>query len=114
VLFASEVKIVGRGVDTLVLNVCNADKLFQPIKQELNDGWQEVLSTLQGEARINESAVVTNWAFIRVQSIHAAKGVAWTMAVDTDPSSRLAGSAQSNDRASAPFLGIPLVMRDGQ
>jgi len=39
------------------------------------------------------------------------------MAVDTDLSSRLAGSlagsAQSNDRASAPFLGIPLVMRDG-
>jgi hypothetical protein len=56
-----EVKIVGRGVDTLVLNVCYADKQFQPVKQELNADLQEVLSTLQGEARINESAIVTNW-----------------------------------------------------
>ena len=44
-----EVKIVGRGVDTLVLNVCYADKQFQPVKQELNADLQEVLSTLQGE-----------------------------------------------------------------
>jgi hypothetical protein len=27
-------RIVGRGIDTLVLNVCYADKQFQPIKQE--------------------------------------------------------------------------------
>ena len=59
----SEVKIVGRGVDTLVLNVCYADKQFQPIKQELNADLQEVLSRLQDEARINESAMVTEWAF---------------------------------------------------
>jgi hypothetical protein len=58
-----EVKVVGRGVDTLVLNVCNADKQFQPIKQELNADLQAVLSTLQDEARINEAAVVTAWAF---------------------------------------------------
>lgn len=30
----SEIKIVGCGVDTRVLNVCYADKQFQPIKQE--------------------------------------------------------------------------------
>jgi len=59
----AEIKIVGRGVDTLVLNVCYADKQFQPIKQELNADLQEVLSTLQDEARINEAAVVTKWAF---------------------------------------------------
>ncbi len=59
----SEVKIVGRGVDTLVLNVCYADKQFQPIKQELNADLQEELNSLQGEARINESPVVTEWAF---------------------------------------------------
>jgi hypothetical protein len=51
-----EIKVVGRGVDTLVLNVCYADKQFQPIKQELD-------AALQGEARINESPVVTEWAF---------------------------------------------------
>jgi hypothetical protein len=57
------VKIVGRGVDTLMLNVSYADKQFQPIKQELNSDLQEVLCSLQDEARINESAVVTEWAF---------------------------------------------------
>jgi hypothetical protein len=59
----SEVKIVGRDVDTLVLNVTYADKQFQPIKQELNADLQEELNSLQGEARINESPVVTKWAF---------------------------------------------------
>lgn len=58
-----EIKIVGRGVDTLILNVHCADKQFQPIKQELDADLQEELNTLQGEARINESAVVTNSAF---------------------------------------------------
>jgi hypothetical protein len=59
----TEIKIVGRGVDTLVLNVCYADKQFQPIKQELDADLQEELNSLQGEARINESPVVTQWAF---------------------------------------------------
>src|SRR5438045_451351 len=59
----SEIKVVGRGVDTLVLNVCYADKQFQPIKQELDADLQEALSRLQDDARINESVVVTNWAF---------------------------------------------------
>src|SRR5437763_10226301 len=57
-----EYKIIGRGVDTLVLNVCYADKQFQSIKQELDADLQDELNTLQGEARINESAVVTEWA----------------------------------------------------
>jgi hypothetical protein len=51
----SEVKFVGHGVDTLVLNVCYADKQFQPIKQELNADLQDELNSLQGEARLNES-----------------------------------------------------------
>ncbi len=33
-----EVKIVGRGVDTLVINVCYANEHFQPVKQELAKG----------------------------------------------------------------------------
>ena len=37
----SEVKIVGRGVDTLVLNVSYADKQFRLIKQELDANLQE-------------------------------------------------------------------------
>ena len=34
-----------------------------PIKQELDADLQEELNSLQGEARINESPVVTGWAF---------------------------------------------------
>lgn len=44
----SEVKVVGRGVDTLVLNVCNADETDKPVKQEL-------ASDVQDEARSQES-----------------------------------------------------------
>ena len=59
----SEVKIVGCGVDTLVLNVCYADKQFQPIKQELVQELQEELNALQQEARENEAPLITCWAF---------------------------------------------------
>ena len=38
-----EVKIVDRGVDTLVINVCYANKHFQPVKQELAKGVQHEL-----------------------------------------------------------------------
>lgn len=39
----SEINNVSRGVDTLVLNVCYADKHFQPIKQELTENLQNEL-----------------------------------------------------------------------
>jgi hypothetical protein len=54
-----EVKIVGRCVDTLVLNVCYADKHFQPIKQELGEDLQNELNLLQGTARLNEAPVIS-------------------------------------------------------
>ena len=44
----SEVKVVGRGVDTLVLNVCYADTQFLPVKQELAEDLQNELNLLQG------------------------------------------------------------------
>jgi hypothetical protein len=59
----SEVKIVGRGVDTLVLNVSCADKQFRLIKQELDANLQEEPNALQGEARLAESPLVTQGAF---------------------------------------------------
>ena len=59
----SEIKIVGRGVDTLVLNVCYTDKQFQPIKQELDADLQEMLSTLKDAACVNEAVVVTEGVF---------------------------------------------------
>jgi hypothetical protein len=43
-----EVKVVGRGVDTSVLNICYADKQFQPIKQELDADLQEELNSFKG------------------------------------------------------------------
>ncbi len=58
-----EVKTVGRGVDTLVLNVCSADITGKPVKQELATDLQVELSRLQDEARTAEVAVVTPWAF---------------------------------------------------
>jgi hypothetical protein len=59
----SEVKIVGRGVDTLVLNVCYADGHMRPLKQELADEMQQELEQLQSVARQEETAVVTHWTF---------------------------------------------------
>ena len=58
-----EVRVVGHGVDTLVLNVCYADKYFQPTKQELAEDLQNELNLLQGAARFNEAPVITHWAF---------------------------------------------------
>lgn len=40
----TETKIVGRGVDTLVLNVSYADKQSLPVKQELTEGIQNKLN----------------------------------------------------------------------
>lgn len=63
----SIVKIVGRGVDALVLNVCYADRHFQPTKRELAEDLQNELNLLQSAARLNEAPVLTRWAF---KSIH--------------------------------------------
>ena len=59
----SEVKIVGRGVDTLVLNVSYADGHMRPLKQELADELQQELEQLQSVPRQAETAVVTHWSF---------------------------------------------------
>ena len=59
----SEVKIVGRGVDTLVLNVCYADQQFRPIKEEVQQTLQEELNSLQSTARDNEAPLLTRWTF---------------------------------------------------
>jgi hypothetical protein len=58
-----EVKIIGRGVDTLVINVCYANEHFQPVKQELAKGVQHELEVLQGAARRREAAIPTRWSF---------------------------------------------------
>ena len=54
----SEVKIVGWGVDTLVLNVCYSDKHFQPVKQELAQEVQNELNEIQAVAQLNETPVL--------------------------------------------------------
>jgi hypothetical protein len=69
-----EVSIVGRGVDTLVLNVCYADKQFQPIKQELADDLQNELNLLQGTARLNEAPVLSRWVFKGINLFMQEKG----------------------------------------
>ena len=69
-----EVKFVGRGVDTLVLNVCYADKQFQPTKQELVQELQDELNLLQQEARDNEAPLITRWAFNGIHLCMQEKG----------------------------------------
>ena len=59
----SAIRIVGRGVDTLLLNVSYADERFRPVKLELSEGLQQELEVLQAVAREEEHAVVTRWAF---------------------------------------------------
>jgi hypothetical protein len=70
----TEVNIVGRGVDTLVLNVCYADKRLQPIKQELAEELQNELNLLQQTARLNEAPVLTPWTFKGVNLFMQEKG----------------------------------------
>jgi hypothetical protein len=57
------VKLVGYGVDTLILNVRYSDSKGQPIKQELDEKLVQELDYLQGEAGLIETAVATDWAF---------------------------------------------------
>lgn len=59
----SLVKVVGRGVDTLVMNVSYTNSDFQPIKQELDGDVQHELEELQRVAREEEVPVKTRWAF---------------------------------------------------
>ena len=59
----SEVKVVGRGVDTLVLNTSYGGTDDKPIKQELAADLQAQLSQLQEEARTREAEVSTPWMF---------------------------------------------------
>src|SRR6266496_1016026 len=59
----SDSKLVGYGVDTLILNVRYSDSKGQPVKQELDGKLVQELDYLQGEARRVETAVATDWAF---------------------------------------------------
>jgi len=56
-------KLVGYGVDTLILNMRYSDSKSQPVKQELDEKLVQELDCLQGEARRVETAVATDWAF---------------------------------------------------
>ena len=69
-----EVKIVGRGVDTLVLNVCYTNDRFQPVKRELDEGVQRELNQLQNMARLSEAPVPTHWIFKGVTLFMQGKG----------------------------------------
>ncbi len=70
----SEVKVVGRGVDTLVLNICYTDEDFQPFKRELDEGLQRELNQLQYMARLREALVPTRWTFRGVPLLMQEKG----------------------------------------
>src|SRR5436309_13419196 len=60
------IKLVGYGVDTLILNVRYSDSKGRPVKQELDEKLAQELDYLQREARQVETAVATDWAFLDV------------------------------------------------
>ncbi len=62
----SMVKLVGYGVDTLILNVRYTDKQGQPVKQELDEQLAATLDDLQNAARNAETAVASDWSFMGV------------------------------------------------
>ncbi len=70
----SEVKIVGRGVDTLVLNICYTDEDFRPVKRELDVDLQRELNQLQNTAHLREAPVLTYWTFKGINLFMQEKG----------------------------------------
>jgi hypothetical protein len=62
----SNIKLVGYGVDTLILNVRYTDKNGQPVKQELDEKLAGELDDLQAEARTHEMAMISPWSFLGV------------------------------------------------
>lgn len=61
-----QIKLVGHGVDTLILNVRYSDSKGRPVKQELDERLVQELDYLQGEARRVEMAVASDWVFLGV------------------------------------------------
>jgi hypothetical protein len=59
-----KIKLVGYGVDTLVLNVRYADENLQPIQKELDGALMRELDYLQTEAKRTETAIATDWSFL--------------------------------------------------
>ena len=59
-----KIKLVGYGVDTLVLNVRYAGDDLQPVQLPLDETLKEELDYLQGEAKHAEAPVITEWAFL--------------------------------------------------
>jgi hypothetical protein len=62
-------KLVGYGVDTLVLNVRYTDRDGAIFQHELSEGLQEVLDHLQGQARMKEEAVESPWVFLGIAPV---------------------------------------------
>lgn len=65
-VYVIDIKLVGYGVDTLILNVRYADKQGQPVKQELDEQLAATLDYLQNVARSAETAVASDWSFMGV------------------------------------------------
>jgi hypothetical protein len=65
-MLIERIKLLAYGVDTLVLNVRYADRDFEPIQKELDASLVQELDYLQGEARLAETAVASDWTFRNV------------------------------------------------
>src|SRR6266567_4640544 len=63
-LVSAGIKLVGYGVDTLLLNMRYMDEQYHPIKKELVEEIAYELDELQGTARRNEMAMISPWSFL--------------------------------------------------
>ncbi len=108
-----ETSIVGRGVDTLLLNVYYTDADGKPDKRDLAPFLVEQLNAWKNRAIAAEEPVVVPLALAHVPAW------GWSRAMDvvTDLGSHqcvcLAGAAQLY-RAGTALLGIPLVMSESE
>jgi hypothetical protein len=60
------IKLVGYGVDTLILNMRYTDEKYQPIKREVAEEIAHELDELQETARRHEMAMISPWSFLGV------------------------------------------------
>src|SRR6266700_1268531 len=60
------IKLVGYGVDTLILNMRYTDEKYQPLKREVAEEIAHELDELQETARRHEMAMISPWSFLGV------------------------------------------------
>lgn len=109
----SEKLIIGRGVDTLLLNVYYMDADSKPDKRDLASFLVEKLNTWKNQAIAAEEPVVVPWAFqgVHLQMYpHGAGRGQWTWLLTSDLINVCLAWAAQLHRHGAAVFGIPVVV----